>query len=126
MLHRCAGRVLLTILMITANPAVAQMSVRLVPDRPVFLQDLTGGGVSGGSPSLTDRSSLLAAPRNHRVRNAVIGGLIGAATGVITCTVISNLANDPGTGTSTCDTKAYVGFALGGAALGALVGALFK
>ena len=126
MLHRCAGPVLLIIPMIIAKPVAAQMSVRLVPDQPVFLQDFPGGAVSSGWLSPTDRSDLLAAPRNHRVRNAVIGGLIGAATGVVTCTVISNLANDPGTGTSTCDTKAYVGFALGGAALGALVGALFK
>ena len=61
-------------------------------------------------------------PAKHRSRNALIGGLIGATTGLVACTVISNLANDPGTGISTCDAKAYLGFALGGGALGALIG----
>ena len=52
--------------------------------------------------------------------------VIGAATGVITCTVISNLVKDSDAGLTTCDTKAYVAFAGGGFALGAVVGWLIR
>lgn len=61
-------------------------------------------------------------PQPHRARHAVIGGLIGGAAGILACTAISNIANDPGSGFSTCDAKAYIGFGLGGAAVGALIG----
>ena len=64
--------------------------------------------------------------RTHRARNALIGGLIGSAAGIVTCTVISNIAKDPGTGFSTCTRKGYFIMGLGGAGVGALIGALFK
>ena len=126
MSHRSIRLIVLAILVVTAKPVAGQMSVRLAPDQPVPLQDLTLSVFSAESPFLSNPLGLPPAPRNHRVRNVVLGGLIGAATGVIACTAISNIVNDPGTGTSTCDTKAYIGFALGGAALGALIGALIK
>jgi hypothetical protein len=69
---------------------------------------------------------LIQATSSHRGRNALIGGLVGAATGIGVCTAISNLVNDPGTGFSTCDAKAYLGFGLGGAAVGALIGAMIR
>lgn len=125
MLNRFATLAFSAILVVTANPVAGQMSLRLAPSRPALLFDLAGNPLSAEWPSLSNGVAISSA-RNHRVRNAVIGGLIGAATGVIACTVISNIANDPGTGTSTCDTKAYIGFALGGAALGALIGAVIK
>ncbi len=75
--------------------------------------------------SLTERLSIEADP-NHKGRYVLIGGLIGAATGIAACTVISNLAKDPGTGFSTCDAKAYLGFGVGGFAVGALIGLLIK
>ncbi len=74
--------------------------------------------------SFTDRWRLEPAPKHNRGRNALIGALISGATGIITCTVISNIMKDPGTGFSTCATSGYVGLGLGGAALGALIGAL--
>ena len=52
--------------------------------------------------------------------------MIGAATGVITCTVISNLVKDSDAGLTTCDTRAYVAFGGGGFALGAVVGWLIR
>ncbi|HEV8150073.1 MAG TPA: hypothetical protein VGP61_07825 [Gemmatimonadales bacterium] len=64
--------------------------------------------------------------RRDRTGHAVLGGAIGAATGIVACTVISNLVKDPGSGFSTCTTKGYLGFALGGAALGALLGWLLR
>ena len=63
---------------------------------------------------------------SHRLRNALIGGVIGGVAGVVTCTAISNATNDPGTGFSTCTTKGYLLFGLGGFGLGALIGALIK
>ncbi len=74
--------------------------------------------------SFTERLRLDQTQAHHRGRHALVGGLIGGAVGIVTCTVISNLINDPGTGFSTCTAKGYAGFGLGGAALGALVGSL--
>jgi len=73
-----------------------------------------------------ERSRIRVAPDGNRGRNAILGGLIGAVTGLIACTVISNIANDPGTGFSTCTSKGYLMLGLGGGGLGALIGALIK
>ncbi len=64
------------------------------------------------------------APPPHRVRHALIGALIGGAAGVVTCTVISNLVKDEGTGFSTCTTKGYLLLGGSGAGLGAVLGLL--
>jgi hypothetical protein len=77
------------------------------------------------------RPSLVTPPltelqRRNRTGQVLLGGAIGAATGIVVCTVISNLVKDPGTGFSTCTTKGNLGFALGGAALGALLGWLIR
>lgn len=76
--------------------------------------------------SLNERLRLDTVAPSHRVRHAVIGGVIGAAAGVLVCTAISNLVKDSGDGFTTCDTKAYIVFGLGGAAAGALIGSRFK
>jgi len=73
-----------------------------------------------------ERLRIETAQEGHRARNAVVGGLIGGVTGIVACTVISNIAKDPGTGFSTCTTKGYLAFGLGGAGLGAVIGSLFK
>jgi hypothetical protein len=55
----------------------------------------------------------------QRTRNALIGGVIGAAAGVAVCTVISNIADDAAEDRfTTCTAKGYlltggIGFALG-------------
>ncbi len=69
---------------------------------------------------------LIAQASSHRLRNTLIGGAIGGVLGLAACTVISNLAKDPGTGFSTCTTRGYLLFGLSGAALGAGVGALVR
>jgi hypothetical protein len=66
----------------------------------------------------------IAAAGSHRGRNAVLGALIGGVAGVVTCTVISNAIKDSGSGFTTCTGDGYLLFGLGGAGLGALVGAL--
>jgi hypothetical protein len=76
--------------------------------------------------SLAARLRLDEARTGSRAGHAVVGGLIGGAAGLLTCTVISNLVNDPGTGFSTCTRSGYLGFGLGGVAVGAIVGALIK
>lgn len=126
---------------LTAAPALAQSLAPgpRSPDSTVTVPTATrnhlGIGLATVTPivlladqpaptSFTDRLRLELAPKRHRGRNALIGGLIGGATGIIACTVISNIQKDPGTGFSTCATSGYVGLGLGGAGLGALIGAL--
>ena len=72
------------------------------------------------------RLELSSMRRLDRTGNVVVGGVIGAVTGIVACTVISNIANDPGTGFSTCTETGYLAFGLGGFAVGALVGAAIK
>lgn len=78
------------------------------------------------SGSLADRLRLDAPQESHRLRHALIGGVIGGATGIVVCTVISNIVKDSGTGFSTCTTSGYLGFGLGGFGVGALIGVLIK
>lgn len=61
----------------------------------------------------------LPAPSPHRFRNALIGGALGAAAGLLVCTAISNIADDAAVNRfTTCTTKGYlltggVGFGAG-------------
>lgn len=43
-----------------------------------------------------------------RARNVLIGSAIGAAAGLVVCTIVSNLVNDPGSGFSTCTLNGYL------------------
>ena len=101
--------------------AAQQVAEPIPAFEPFFAAGQPSGRVLSG-PQLPDDLALSDAAPTHRGRHALIGGLIGAAAGVITCTVISNIANDPGTGFSTCDATAYLGFGIGGFAVGALIG----
>jgi hypothetical protein len=78
------------------------------------------------SGSLADRLRLDAPQESHRLRHALIGGVIGGATGIVVCTVISNIVKDSGTGFSTCTTSGYLLLGLGGFGVGALIGVLIK
>lgn len=83
-------------------------------------------GISAPVPAPTApiRITMTAGESTHRVRNSVIGAAIGGAAGVVTCTVISNIAKDAGSGFSTCTWKGYLLLGGSGAGLGALIGAL--
>lgn len=49
------------------------------------------------------------APSPRRLRNALIGGAIGAAAGLVVCTAISNIADDAAVARfTTCTTKGYL------------------
>lgn len=63
-------------------------------------------------------------PDSHpRANRVLIGGVLGAVAGVITCQLISSAVNslqgDPNTG---CTTRGNVQFAVGGAVVGGFIG----
>ena len=97
-------------------------SNRFAPSRSLLLPGVAARSLSTASPLLVAMPAVIGHPPSHRGRHALIGGLIGGAAGIVVCTTISNIAKDKGSGFSTCDAKAYLGFGLGGAALGALIG----
>lgn len=71
-----------------------------------------------GLPAADHGTLALSLQAGSRAGNALLGGAIGAAAGVVFCTVVSNIAKDEGTGFSTCTTNGYlltggIGFALG-------------
>jgi hypothetical protein len=57
-----------------------------------------------------------------RLKRAAIGGVLGALAGVATCTLLSNLFFNEGSGTSSCTTKGNLYFAGGGFLLGGVIG----
>ena len=140
-MRTCVTTIVVSLLFV-ARPAAAQSGRE-------FQASLRGGrahsAVSIGPVSETSRllrsrtltpralpnSSALAEPlrlagplQGNRARHALIGGVIGAAAGIVVCTAISNYVNEGGF--STCTTTGYVVHAAGGFALGALVGYLIK
>jgi len=59
----------------------------------------------------------------NRKRNALVGGAIGAAAGVVTCTVVSTLVNDSAEGgLSFCPLDSYLLIGGAGFVVGAVVG----
>jgi hypothetical protein len=67
-------------------------------------------------------TGIAAGPR-HRERNALIGGAIGAVTGVAFCTVISTLANDSADGgVSFCPADSNILLGSAGFVLGFAIG----
>ena len=74
--------------------------------------------------ALTDRVRLPPLRQRSRTGHAVLGGVIGAAAGIVVCTAISNYVNEGGF--STCTTTGYVVHAGVGFGVGALIGALIK
>jgi hypothetical protein len=65
----------------------------------------------------------LAATSRDRKRQALVGGAIGAATGVVFCTAVSTLANDSAEGgLSFCPLDSYLLLGGAGFVLGAAIG----
>lgn len=108
------GPFVVACLCVIPAPAIAQAPASLLAD-PVLSP--------WSPPPLADFGVMTPLTRagTPRVRNALIGGAIGAAAGAAFCTVVSNLTNE-GTGFSTCTRDGYLLTGGIGFALGALVG----
>jgi hypothetical protein len=73
--------------------------------------------------SSTLSGGLLVAASSDRGDRALLGGVIGAAAGVVFCTVMSTLINDSAEGgLSFCPLDSYLLFAGGGFVIGAAIG----
>jgi len=105
------------ILLATAGPAHAQGPRPLAAAVPLQFESWRPGAAldRGGTPAT---GQFVPASR-HRTRQALLGGAIGAAAGVVFCTAVSTLADDSADGgLSFCPLDSYLliggaGFALG-------------
>jgi hypothetical protein len=71
----------------------------------------------------TEPAGQLLTAEKNRTRRALIGGGIGAAAGVLACTVVSTLANDSADGgLSFCPLDSYLLIGGGGFLVGAAIG----
>ena len=97
----------------SAGPAAAALPFRFESWRPASASD------SSSKPVVAHR---VAAERD-RGDQALLGGVIGAAVGVVSCTVISTLIDDSADGgLSFCPLDTFLLFTAGGFVLGAAVG----
>jgi hypothetical protein len=108
-------------LLAAVRPAGAQ-NQRTVPAAVAFRfeswQPTSPAPLSGTAPV----ERLLEAPSNRK-RQALIGGAIGAAVGVLACTTVSTLANDSAEGgLSFCPLDSYLLIGAGGFLAGAVIG----
>lgn len=112
------------ILLIFAAPVSAQAPQRITAPLP-HTGILAITTIAG-----TDRPPLrlewpTATVRRSSSERIIVGAVLGAVAGLITCTAISNISEDEG-GFHTCTAKGNVLFGVGGAALGALVAHLTR
>jgi hypothetical protein len=108
------------LVLVAADPSQAQAPRSLPANPPLQFESWQPVMPMGG---ITSAVSQFAAPSRNRKRHALIGGAIGALTGVAFCTVISTLADDSADGgLSTCPLDSYLLFAAGGFALGFTIG----
>jgi len=96
------------------QPAVlAAVAFRFESWQPTFSAPLSGTVPVEQLPEET----------RNRKRQAIIGGAIGAAVGVLACTTVSTLANDSAEGgLSSCPFDSYILIAGGGFLVGAVIG----
>lgn len=104
-----------------AAPARAQTPQPLPATAPVRFESWHAMSPLGtdGMPAAVR----LEAGSRNRTRNALLGGAIGAAAGVVFCTAVSTLANDSADGgLSFCPLDSYLLIGGGGFLLGAAIG----
>ena len=95
------------------RPLPAAVPLRFESWRATAPLDRTGKPVAG---------QFVAASRNRK-RQALLGGVIGAAAGVVLCTAVSTLANDSADGgLSFCPLDSYLLIGGAGFVLGAAIG----
>jgi hypothetical protein len=109
------------LLLAMAGPAQAQSPRPLAAAVPLRFE-------SWQAPARLDRSGKPAAGQfvalsKNRTRQALLGGAIGAAAGVVLCTAVSTLANDSAEGgLSFCPLDSYLLIGGAGFVLGAAIG----
>jgi hypothetical protein len=118
--NTCLASLIAGLLLVLAGPAQAQspplpaaVPLRFESWRPSAPLD------QGGKPA----AGRFVAPTKNRTRQALLGGAIGAAAGVVFCTAVSTLANDSAEGgLSFCPLDSYLLIGGAGFALGAAIG----
>jgi hypothetical protein len=120
-MHCSLALLLAALALATVSPAQAQHSQPIAVTRAAPFESWRPTSESSSSgKTMVERLDL--APKN-RTRRALLGGAIGAAAGVIGCTVISTLANDSADGgLSFCPLDTNLLFGGAGFLLGAAVG----
>ena len=104
-----------------AVPAVAQSPQPLPAALPLRFESWRPASPLDSSNTSSARP-LIAASRNQKQR-ALLGGAIGAATGVVFCTAFSTLVDDSADGgLSFCPLDSYLLFGGAGFVLGAAIG----
>ena len=99
------SRLLLVILLIAAPPLVEAQ----VRSEPVALTRSIFATPDAQTTPITGRAIRMPEASPHRLGNALIGGVIGAAAGAVVCTAISNIADDSAVDRfTTCTTKGYL------------------
>ena len=111
--------ILLLAVLLLPHAALAQQSGPVI--RPAVTFQSWALARSERHPAIPPRNTDVDGA-GDRAGNAALGGVIGAAAGIVFCTVVSNIANDRGTGFSTCTAKGYLLIGGVGGALGLLVG----
>ena len=111
---------ILVLTLATALPARAQSSRAIPAAPPVRFESWRAAPFDRG---VTPAVRGFDASSPNRTRHALIGGAIGAAAGVLFCTVISTLADDSAHGgISFCPLDSYLYIGGAGFALGAVIG----
>ncbi|HSE27096.1 MAG TPA: hypothetical protein VLA95_02610 [Gemmatimonadales bacterium] len=104
------------LLLTAAGPGQAQQFQPLPASAGIPLASSNAAPVAPLAPHLGPESP-------HRTRDALLGGAIGAAAGVVFCTVISTLADDSADGgLSFCPLDSYLLIGGAGFVVGAVIG----
>jgi hypothetical protein len=109
------------LVLVVAGPAQAQSPPPIPAARPLQFESWRAAPPDEVSSKLIV-GRLVAGSRN-RTRQALLGGVIGAATGVVVCTAFSTLIDDSAEGgLSFCPLDTNLLFAGAGFVLGAIIG----
>ncbi len=104
-----------------ASPAQAQYPEPLPATRPLQFESWSAAPPVGAGRQLAAGRQALGS--RNRTRQALLGGVIGAAAGVVVCTAFSSLINDSAEGgLSFCPLDTNLLFGGAGFVLGAVIG----
>jgi hypothetical protein len=119
MRRRCSAAVLLALSLRVIGPAEAQDAQGRPGPMLVRFESWQSPPAAPSSAMSASQSST----SSNRTRQALIGGAIGAAAGLLTCTVVSTASNDSAEGgLSFCPVDSNLLFAGAGFLIGAVIG----